>query len=134
MKAVILDGGLLYLGNNPKRAFDIAEKNQGSVLVSQINLEKLSELLGFSEPKNSPSEELLSVAAQDLVKKLENLGISETIAVEFDEESKKVQVEAKFLGSRGMKAVGEGFVALGDLMKNLADDGEESLGETECPA
>lgn len=121
MDAVISNKGLLYLGANKTKAKQIRDENPDAVLYPQISLERLSQILGFSEPNNDP----LSETVKNLVKKLENLGIDPNTAVEFQDSSEKVLAEAKFFGLRGMKTVGEGFVALGDLMRKAVQAGTE---------
>jgi hypothetical protein len=52
------------------------------------------------------------------------LGINQDLAEKVYQNSEKVIAEVRYIGVRGMKAVGEGFIALGDLLKKAGDEQE----------
>lgn len=130
MYAVILDKSLLYLGESYSMSVITLQKNENSVRYDDVTLNQLSELLGFSETEEQPEpepepEESLSQTIQNLIKKLEELGINQEFKSRIQENSSKVLADVKFLGLRGMKTVGEGFVSLGDLMRKAGEPNTE---------
>jgi hypothetical protein len=81
------------------------------------------------EYRERVEEPVLSEAAARLFDKLDELGLSaentDNWAREFKKNGDKVVAEVKSLGIKSMKAVGEGFKALGDLLRNEAEGQEE---------
>jgi hypothetical protein len=105
MYAVIFNKNLLYLGNNKEKVSLISKKNKSSIVYSEITLEKLSELLGFSEK----TDEISTI--EILFEKLENLNLKE---FDFKDNNKKT-IKANFVGIKGMEAVGKDFVSITDV-------------------
>jgi hypothetical protein len=58
------------------------------------------------------------------IQNLDELGINQDLAEKVYQNSEKVIAEVRYIGVRGMKAVGEGFIALGDLLKKAGDEQE----------
>lgn len=128
MFAVISNEGLEFLGNAHNEALDALETNPGSTLHSVANLEELELALTKEKVKRE-----LSDAFRGLTDKLDELGINEDLAKKVRENGKKLVGEVKSLGVRGMKAVGEGFVALGELLRKAGVEKEEDTDdETHC--
>lgn len=74
-----------------------------------------------------PETEEVDVLA-DVLKKLEELvdpANAEKFAAQIQEQTGKVVAEVKSMGIAGMKAVGDGFVALGDLIRKAGETKEE---------
>lgn len=134
MYAVILNRGLFYLGNDYDKAIRIHQKHKNSCLHYEITLNELSSILGFTEPE--VTDEHLSQAVQCLVQKLKDLGIKVDVTDKVKESSEKVLAEVKFVGLRGMKTVGDGFVALGDLLRKAGENKDNTEGnenvESDC--
>ena len=77
--------------------------------------------------------ESMSDAATKLFDKLDEMGFNIENATELTEtlkgRSKKVANQVRSLGIKGMKAVGEGFIALGDLLKSAEGDTDFEVDE-----
>lgn len=74
-----------------------------------------------------PETEEVDVLA-DVLEKLEKLvdpANAEKFAAQIQEHSGKVVAEVKSMGIAGMKAVGDGFVALGDLIRKAGETKED---------
>lgn len=123
MYAVIFEKKPIYLGTEPGKAIDVFNSTAGSELHKIESLEQLSGLVE-ENPKNFQVQDQLSEAAQRLVQKLDELGINQDLAEKVYQNSEKVIAEVRYIGVRGMKAVGEGFIALGDLLKKAGDEQE----------
>jgi|LakMenEpi03Aug12_release.lakeMendotaPanAssembly.Ray.scaffolds.fasta_scaffold17329_8 hypothetical protein len=124
MEAVILDKGLLYLGINSNRSREIAQQNAGSTLHSNITLECLSDLLGFSDAKLESNQGFESEAAKKLLEKLKSLGFDNSTDIQ-SSHGEKTCVEVKSLGLRGMKTVYDSVIAMNELMRQTAASQEE---------
>lgn len=74
----------------------------------------------------------LSQAAQKLLDNLKKAGFTseniERLARGFEEEGSKLTAEVKSLGIKGMRTVGDKFVALGELLRQTPDDEGEGEG------
>ena len=123
MYTVIFERKPIYLGTEPGKAIDVFNSTAGSELHKIESLEQLSGLVE-ENPKNFQVQDQLSEAAQRLVQKLDELGINQDLAEKVYQNSEKVIAEVRYIGVRGMKAVGEGFIALGDLLKKAGDEQE----------
>ena len=123
MYAVIFERKPIYLGTEPGKAIDVFNSKAGSELHKIESLEQLSGLVE-ENPKNFQVQDQLSEAAQRLVQKLDELGINQDLAEKVYQNSEKVIAEVRYIGVRGMKAVGEGFIALGDLLKKAGEEQE----------
>jgi hypothetical protein len=85
--------------------------------------EDIKDLVELVMPQPEPSEEV--DVLNDVLKKLEELvdpANAEKFAAQIQEQTGKVVAEVKSMGIAGMKAVGDGFVALGDLLRNSANE------------
>lgn len=134
MYAVLTGGFLVYLGNNQDEAMKHL-KNGGNVAVMK-HVDSLEDLVNLIEVENvtvgvTPDEvaeaindmtDTLSSAFKGLVDKLNEVGNTQDLAAKVKSSSEKLVGEAKSLGARGMKVVGEGFVALGDLIRKAGVD------------
>ena len=92
-------------------------------LVEVSSLEDLAKAIMMQ--KEETPEELLA----DLLKKMEELGLTAENAEKFTkqvrDQSEKAVAEVRSLGIRGMQAVGDGFIAFGDLLRKAAKDDDE---------
>lgn len=92
-------------------------------IVEVLSLDDLIEHI--MPPKTKSKEE--DVLAE-VLKKLEELVSPETaekFAVQIQEKTGKVVAEVRSMGINGMKAVGDGFIALGDLIRKAGETKEE---------
>lgn len=125
--AVFSNGAMIHFGSNQKEALAYLKGN--ATLVSVNSLEDLlcafeSHWIASQVRKEDDND--LSNAFTSLLDRLDRMGINEENAEDMmsklKENSKKVVSEAKSLGVQGMKAVGEGFIALGDLLVSTGKD------------
>lgn len=113
--AVFFNSKILYFGSNQQEAFEVFQNNKGSTLKQVDSIDQIKELKCDSFSKNF--DEIL-----EKLKKInfENSTIDEII------DSEKI-AEVKYLGIKSMRTVGEGFVALGDLLNKTSGDLIEKL-------
>jgi hypothetical protein len=113
--AVFFDAKILYFGPNQQEAFEVFQNNKGSTLKQVDSIDEIKELKCDNLSKNL--DEIL-----EKLKKInfENSTIDEII------NSEKI-AEVKYLGIKSMKTVGEGFVALGDLINKASGNLSEKL-------
>jgi len=92
-------------------------------LVEVSSLEDLAKAIMMQ--KEETPEELVD----ELLRKLEALGITaenaDKLTKQVREHSDKAIAEVRSLGIRGMKAVGDGFIAFGDLLRKAAKDDDD---------
>jgi hypothetical protein len=127
MYAVITEGRLSYLGECRDEALATFNSKPNSTLRSVENVDELNDLLDIEE---IDIEEELSEGFQVLVQKLDELGLNQNLVETVKSNGAKLVGEAKSLGIKSMKAVGEGFVALGELLRNATKD--EECHEEDC--
>jgi hypothetical protein len=148
MYVVFTENVIHYLGDDRHYASEVWCEQKRATLVPITSLEDLRQILtepqafrpkeqeesfypdeAFDDYRQAVEEPAMSEAAAKLFEKLDELGLSaentDNWAREFKEKGDKVVAEVKSLGVRGMRAVGEGFKALGDLLKREADDDED---------
>lgn len=97
--------------------------SNGRYAIHEIStLEELSELM---VPFGSESEpDILA----ELLKQIDDLKIpenAEKFVEQIQTQGEKAVAEVRSLGIRGMRAVGEGFVALGDLLRKASPEDEQ---------
>jgi hypothetical protein len=118
MHAVIVDGAVVYLGNDGDKAVEIltSKKEQKASLVSVSTLGELASALRLSQ-----AEENVSQAVERLFEILDEAGVNEKSVKEvvdaLREKGDAAVAEVRHLGIKGMATMGDGFVALGDLLK-----------------
>jgi hypothetical protein len=136
MYAVVTEGAVVYLGPCPGLAKQVAEDYSDELLgevatvVEVVNLDELA--AAMNPPETDKVADLVEkgvVLLDSLVEKLDKLGVNKDLADKVRTNSEKVVAEVKTLGVNGMKAVGEGFVALGDLLRKAEGKG---CGKPDC--
>lgn len=151
MYAVFAHQSLVYLGTCRDEALSFVDGVEAASLHSVTDLDELADLfedlvledefededdllLGAQAAVQSVGDQL-SNAAHVVVQKLDDLGINaengEVLAKKLKEGGEKTLVEVRSLGIKGMKAVGEGFVALGELLRKA--DAKKEAEECDKP-
>lgn len=134
MFAVFSNRSIVYLGDDREVAMKILESKEGSTLKTVNTLAALTEAFNFYLGTNedwepTPEDELetdeLSEAAAAVLEKLDEAGlnadnVNETIT-RLKSDGKRALTEVRSLGIKGMNVVGEGFVALGELLKQTEE-------------
>lgn len=131
MYAVLNGGFLVYLGNCQDEALKHLKNGGNSATMRHVDsLEDLVNLIDVENVTVGATDEVaeaingmtdtLSSAFKGLVDKLNEVGDTQDLAAKVKSSSEKLVGEAKSLGARGMKVVGEGFVALGDLLRKAS--------------
>lgn len=115
MYAVITEGRLSYLGECQDQALATFNAKPNSTLHSVEDHEELDVLLQKQSTKTSD-------VFDELIEKLDELGINEDFADKIRDNGVKLVGEVKSLGIKGMQAVGEGFVALGELLRKSSEE------------
>jgi hypothetical protein len=148
MYAVFSNGSIVYLGNDRTDALQTLDSKDGATL-SQVNT--LASLSGAftsyksqATSKEEPSEENpdpddpledASAAMEKILEKLDAAGFNAENTEEFYQGLREKAVDAvaevKGLGIKSMSVVGEGFIALGDLLKAIESPPEDDEGSSE---
>lgn len=131
MYAVLTDNTVLYLGECRTKAVEVLDQNPKAEMKKVDSLDDLKDVINPAKTE----EDILSDAIVGLFDKLEELGFTaenaESLTAKLQLHADKAVAEVRSLGIRGMKAVGDGFIALGDLLrkaeKQQHDDDEEFL-------
>ena len=148
MFAVFSNKSIAYLGDDRVAAMSVLESKDGSTLKTVNTLANLATAFEFylssGAPPTSDSvanameaevaalEEELSDAVESVLEQLDKAGINAANAAErLREDGQRALGEVRSLGIKGMNAVGEGFVALGELLKK-ADEAKEGESEDEA--
>jgi hypothetical protein len=135
MFAVIVDGVLLYAGTSQAKALEIfhSSVNPNTAFFKVESAAEIAALLKTNkdtviedtlEELNSSIEAVAdgaSKAFQNILNKLDELGVNENLAENVVATGEKLVVETRNLGVRGMQVVGEGFIALGDLLRSTKE-------------
>ena len=125
MYVVVLGQKIVYLGDSEKDAVNLYSEISSNLDIDANfgvvdNLNDLKNMIFPKKPVDEKSidEKETKNLLDSLYKKLdslidENLESSKNLYENFG----KVIAEVKPLGMKGMRAVGEGFIAIGDLLK-----------------
>lgn len=130
MYAVIADQTICYLGSDSEKATKLLDSKKGASLANVHTLSELASVLAAAQT-NAPNKTLnegFSEAIERVFEVLDEAGINENSVDEvvgvLKQRSQTVVTEVRSLGIKGMKTVGEGFVALGDLLKKASEPDE----------
>ncbi len=128
MYAVFAEGRLAYLGNCQDEALKVFNAKPNANLHTVQNMAEVDYLLhdyqaGLEDDTTNPTmEDDLSDAFQTVIDKLDEWGINKNMADKVREGGEKLVGEARSLGVRGMRTVGDGFIALGELLRRASED------------
>ncbi len=136
MYAVIADRAIHYLGTNNEEAVRVLWSKKGASMVNVATLTELASLFSahvanVDYPPDT-EENPFSKATERVLEILEDIGVNERSVDEvvqiLKQRGQSAAAEVRSLGIKSMKTVGEGFVALGDLLRKQAesDESEES--------
>lgn len=117
--AVLYKNHIIYLGTDLEKNYELCMAHKGAVGVCCSTIEELVTHYE-NQCKLHASSEFMSDPLEDLLKRLDNVEIPENLqkfGQRLIEEGEKTTHEIKSLGIKSMKALGEGFIALGDLLK-----------------
>jgi len=122
MFAVIIDKAIVYLGPDNQKAVELFNSKKAEEEASLINVSTLDELAFALQEMQSRNE--FSDAIDKVFQMLDEAGINEKTVEEvtavLKDKGDAAITEVKHLGIKGMAAVGEGFVAIGDLLKKAS--------------
>lgn len=135
MFVVITNGVVSYAGPNQQEAINTLGSQPGSSMHTVENYSDIGKLLGTpTPPKSEPKRETnflddavkmveFTAAASETFRtamnKLNELGVNEELVGKVVDNANSLVGEVRSLGVKGMKTVGESFIALGDLLKNI---------------
>lgn len=114
MYLVTCQNQIRYLGECRDKAIEAFNANQGASLQFLNSGDELNTAL---RDDKDPSD-----AFKSLIDRLDGLGVNQELAAKIKDNGVKLFGEAKSLGVRGLKVVGEGFVAIGELLKGAGED------------
>jgi len=128
MYAVIANKAIHYLGNDREQAVQVLGSKTGASMVNVSTLTELASLFSAHSVNVTPEPNHFSKAAERVLEILDEVGVDERSVEEvvqtLRERGQAAATEVRHLGIQGMKTVGEGFVALGDLLKKQAEESE----------
>lgn len=122
MYAVIVETIVSYLGDSESQALNALKRSPNACMIHVEDLEDLKRHIEV-EPEE---DEDLAEAATRIFDRLDDLGFNLENVEDFGDnlraQSQQAITELRGLGIKGMKALGEGFVALGDLLRQAVDE------------
>jgi hypothetical protein len=127
MYAVIVDQAIYYIGENRDAAMKVLDSKKGGGTITSVY--SLSDLKGAFDFHLADTEH--SSRLDEVLKRLDEInlaGEAEEVAKTVRENSEKAIGQVRSLGLRGIKGLGEGFTALGDLLQKA---GEEDTNKEE---
>lgn len=146
MYAVYDKTNLHYFGSDVVAAFEVFKVNSQSNFKQLNSIDELNKIFDSKIPLNEPSqpndrfksknnrtfkEELLSEAAKKLIDQLTKWGLQKNLAEAIqknsevmNKNSKELIGEVRHVGIQTMKTVGDGFIAIGDLLKKATESFE----------
>lgn len=146
MYAVFAGGCIVYLGDCEFEAKVAFDESVSPTMTTVRDLEDLdaqfADHVRREEDMRASEEELeaqeveagdepdpLSTAVETVLSKLDGLGLSrenaDELARTLKEGGGKAAAQVRSLGVKGMRAVGEGFVALGELLRKAEPEGKK---------
>lgn len=142
MFVVFSEDAIVFIGQDVTEASTAFQLKNGTKIIDINGLEDLIEKFNAHISKTTSqscdgecSDDPLSDALNSVLDRLDDMGINsenaEQYAHKFTDAGKKVVGGVKHLGCKAMKAVGEGFISIGDLMKDEADSEELKKADKE---
>lgn len=122
-KVVFLKGRIIYIGEG--NAEFVFQNTPGSTLCQVNDLKELAQLFESHVTLNAKSASPDPNPLDELLKRLDEMKVGETLETvgkKLMQDTDTAMSEIRSLGIKGMKAVGEGFIALGDLVKKVSED------------
>lgn len=132
MYAVFADEAIHYLGTDQEAAMAVLKSKTGGTLSSVDSLTDL-QILFSQNAKNKKSSKHPS-RLDEVLRKLEEIdlaGEAEEVLRVTKENSEKAIGQVRSMGLRGLKGLGEGFTALGDLLQKASEEKETSKNKEE---
>lgn len=129
MYAVFYKQTILFLGSDIDQAKEILKSKIGSTMSNVGSLDELATLLGDHLTGTESNAQDFSQAAERVFKMLKDRGINqekmEDVIAALKERSDKVVADVRSLGIKSMSTVGDGFLAIGDLLKKASEPRED---------
>ena len=131
MYAVLKGKEIVYMGDDSTIAVSKFQLHEKDAIPAQlVQVKDLQELLVILSPKAempagpAPKQEddVFSEAAKALFETLDELGLNSDTTDRVVSDIKKNIAEVRSLGIDAMKAVGDGFVAFGDLLRKTGEE------------
>lgn len=134
MYTVFHKGTILYVGKQSDIAADLTANHDGAFLLKVENVDQLAEEFDWhlmnlraEDIREQTKDVVESKSYQDLIGQLEEtFGMDSDLAKKIRASGERVVAEVQKQGAQGMKAVGEGFIALGDLLRKTANPEKDS--------
>jgi hypothetical protein len=139
MYAIFDKQAIRFLGSDIDRANEILKSKVGSTMANVGSLTELATLfdahLTGHESDAQSDAQGFSQAAERVFQMLDDAGINqekmEDVLAALKERGDKVVADVSSLGIKSMATVGDGFLALGDLLKKASEerDDEDDLSD-----
>lgn len=120
MYAAVSGGRLLYAGNSLEKACEACKDVENAKMVEFQSWDEIPEIVSDSLESTEEDldlEQAFSDALNDVVQKLNDMGVNEDLPNKLLDVGGKILADIKLVGSNGVKTVGEGFIALGELLR-----------------
>jgi len=129
MYAVFDKQAIRFLGSDIDQANEILKSKVGSTMANVGSLAELATLFDTHLTGTESDAQGLSQAAERVFKMLDDRGINqekmEDVLAALRERGDKVVSEVSSLGIKSMARVGEGFLAIGDLLKEASEQSDD---------
>ena len=126
MYAVHNESAVFYYGDDREAAMKVLEANPCANMTAKANAEWLAQKFNPSVETQSAEEDALD----SVLNTLEELGLNaqdnaEKFVETLQQQSERAVAEVRSLGIKSMNAIGDSFVALGDLLKRAVAEDEQ---------
>ena len=126
MYAVHNESAIFYYGEDKEAAMRVLLENPCASMTAKASPEWISQK--FNPSVSAQTTE--SDALDSVLETLEGLGLNaqdnaEKFVEQIQQQSERAVAEVRSLGIKGMKALGDSFVALGDLLKKAVAEDEQ---------
>lgn len=130
MYAVLSEGSIAYLGDCRDAALAVLDTKDGAQLTTVTTLAGLKKAFEqHADQQDCDPEEGCSVSRLDeVLQKLDDLdlgGTTEEVLEKVRNGGERLIGQVRSLGLRGMKGLGEGLAAVGDLLQQAGEDEDE---------
>lgn len=133
MYAVFNKQAIRFLGSDINQANKILKLKVGSTMAVVGSLTELATLLDTHLTGHESNAQGFSQAAERVFKMLDDAGINqanvEDVLAALRERGDKVIADVSSLGIKSMATVGDGFLALGDLLKKASKEKDDEDDE-----
>lgn len=124
MYAVLAEGSIHYLGSDKDAALSVLDSKTGATMETVKDLNDLvrsfEKHVGLKEKKTENTSRLDEVLQR--LEEIDLAGEAEDVLKRTRENGEYAIGQVRSMGLRGLKGLGEGFTAIGDLLKKASEE------------